>query len=132
MSDEKVDMINHPPHYTQGGIECIDALEAASTQEEFRGFLRLNAMKYLWRARHKGGIEDYKKGIWYLNKLTQFEEKINSKESIKPVTTKEIADNVLEAKNSRGEVIDKICNFCSKRIPEDRNICECQDPKEYE
>ena len=47
----------NPEHYRQGGIECIDAIEAALTPEEFRGYCKGNAMKYIWRMNHhaKGG-----------------------------------------------------------------------------
>lgn len=63
------DMVEHPPHYTAGGIECIDAIKAALTPEEFAGYCKGNLMKYLWRERHKGGMESLKKGRWYLQKL---------------------------------------------------------------
>ena len=63
------DMVNEPPHYTQGGIECIDAIRAALTPEEFRGFCKGNALKYVWREKHKGRDEDMKKAGWYLNKV---------------------------------------------------------------
>ena len=63
------DQVNHPSHYTQGGIECIDAIEAAMSEEEFRGYLRGNILKYVWRLCHKGGLTDAKKALWYLNKL---------------------------------------------------------------
>lgn len=63
------DMVNHPAHYTKGGIECIDAIRSALTPEEFRGYCKGNAMKYTWRERHKGGDEDLKKAQWYLNKM---------------------------------------------------------------
>ena len=39
-----------PKHYNTGNLECIDAIEASMTSEEFRGFLKGNCMKYLWRA----------------------------------------------------------------------------------
>ncbi len=65
------DMVNHPPHYTAGGIECIDAIKAALTEEEFRGYCKGNALKYIWREKHKGGEESMKKAVWYLNKLTE-------------------------------------------------------------
>lgn len=64
------DKIN-PSHYKQGKIECIDAIEAAMTKEEFIGYLRGNAIKYNWRFRHKGGLEDLKKAQWYINRLIQ-------------------------------------------------------------
>ena len=63
------DNVNHPAHYTQGAVECIDALEASMTPEEFRGYLKGCQMKYLWRYRMKGGLEDLQKARWYLDKL---------------------------------------------------------------
>ena len=63
------DNVNHPEHYTSGGIECIDAIEAALTPEEFRGFLKGNVIKYTWRERMKAGVESLQKAQWYLNKL---------------------------------------------------------------
>ena len=62
MSDDKI----NPSHYRQGDIECIQAIRAALTEEEFRGMCKGMAMKYLWRERHKGGDEDIKKADWYL------------------------------------------------------------------
>lgn len=63
------DPVNHPPHYTQGKVESIDAIESALGEEGFKGFLAGNAMKYIHRYRHKNGIEDLKKAKWYLNRL---------------------------------------------------------------
>lgn len=63
--------VNHPDHYNAGGIECIDAMEAAATPEEFRGFCKLNALKYLWRERGKNGNEDLEKAVWYLNRAIE-------------------------------------------------------------
>ena len=68
------DMVNHPSHYTDGGIECIDAIEAALTAEEFRGYCKGNNLKYTWRERHKGGTESLKKAQWYLDRLIQLDE----------------------------------------------------------
>lgn len=65
------DLVNHPSHYTDGGIECIEAIEAALTIEEFRGYCKANCMKYIWRERHKGGTESLKKAQWYLNRLIE-------------------------------------------------------------
>jgi hypothetical protein len=66
---KEVDNVNHPPHYTEGGIECIEAIEAQLTPEEYKGYLKGNVAKYIWREKHKGGIESLKKAQWYLNKL---------------------------------------------------------------
>ena len=65
-----LDMVNSPPHYNQAGIECIDAIQAA-TDEGYEYYLQGNIMKYVWRYRYKNGIEDLKKAQWYLNKLIE-------------------------------------------------------------
>lgn len=62
------DNIN-PSHYKQGSVECIDAIESAMNQEKFKGYLKGNILKYIWRHENKGGVEDLKKAMWYLNKL---------------------------------------------------------------
>jgi hypothetical protein len=63
------DPVNQPDHYRQGGIECIDAIQAALTPEEFRGFCKGNVLKYVWRERHKGNAQSLKKARWYLDRL---------------------------------------------------------------
>lgn len=65
---KKTDVIEHPAHYTQGSIECIEALEAALTPEEFRGHCKACAIKYAWREKHKGGDESLEKAVWYLRR----------------------------------------------------------------
>jgi len=55
------DNVNHPAHYTVGGIETIDFIKAKLTPEEFIGYLKGNVIKYLSRAPHKGGTEDIEK-----------------------------------------------------------------------
>lgn len=66
-----IDRINNPPHYKQGDIECIDAIKSALTAEEFRGYCKGNALKYIWREKHKGQNESVEKAIWYLNKILE-------------------------------------------------------------
>ena len=63
------DPVEKPMHYAAGNVECIDAIEAQLTPEEFRGYLKGNVAKYMWRERKKGGKESLKKARWYLNKL---------------------------------------------------------------
>lgn len=71
-NDPGKDMVNHPPHYNQGDIECIDAMRSCSTEEEFKGYLKLCAMKYLWRFNYKSNpTEDLDKAIWYLSRLRE-------------------------------------------------------------
>lgn len=67
---DRLDMVNSPPHYNQAGIECIDAIQAA-TDEGYEYYLQGNIIKYLWRYRYKNGVEDLKKAQWYLNKLIE-------------------------------------------------------------
>ena len=62
----------NPSHYKQGGIETIDYMKAKSTTEEFRGHLRLTAIKYLSRYGHKDNtLQELKKAKWYLDKLIE-------------------------------------------------------------
>lgn len=63
------DIVNHPQHYTHGGIETIDYLQAKMTQEQFEGYLLGNILKYVSRYPHKNGVEDLKKAEWYIDKL---------------------------------------------------------------
>jgi hypothetical protein len=58
-----------PSHYSFGGIEAIEAMEASMTPEAFRGFLKGNSQKYLWRYEMKNGLEDLQKAKWYLEQL---------------------------------------------------------------
>ena len=88
------DMVNHPPHYTQGGMETIDIMEAKSTPEEFKGHLKLTALKYLTRAGHKESeLQDAKKTQWYVNRWVK----------------------TLEKEIVKFEVIDKECGCFSLR-----------------
>jgi hypothetical protein len=65
------DNVYNPQHYKQGKIECIEAIQSALTEEEFRGYCKGNAMKYIWRERHKGGKESIEKAAWYLDYMAQ-------------------------------------------------------------
>ena len=67
------DPVDKPIHYAAGSVECIAAIEAQLTPEEFRGYLKGNVAKYMWRERKKGGKESLKKARWYLNKLIELE-----------------------------------------------------------
>lgn len=64
------DMVNHPLHYNQGGIETIEAIKAALGYG-FNAYLTGNILKYLWRYNHKGGLQDVKKAQFYLNRLVK-------------------------------------------------------------
>ena len=65
-----IDMVNHPSHYTQGGIECIDCIKSATVGKVgIEAFCVGNAIKYLFRYEEKNGIEDVKKARWYIDRL---------------------------------------------------------------
>jgi hypothetical protein len=69
------DPVNHPTHYTQGDVECIDAIKAATESlNGYEGFLAGNCMKYIWRFKVKNGKEDLEKAGWYLKKLMEVED----------------------------------------------------------
>ena len=72
--DYSPDMVNHPPHYETGGIECIDAMRASQGDEAVWHFCICNAFKYIWRNARKGSqIQDLEKAVWYLNKAIEIE-----------------------------------------------------------
>ena len=64
------DMVNHPKHYNQGGIECIDALKAATVGKRgIEAVCVANIIKYCWRYEEKNGIEDVRKAKFYIERL---------------------------------------------------------------
>lgn len=68
--ETQVDMINNPPHYTQGGIECIDAIKAALGHDGFIAFLRGQIIRYNWWLPHKEDpMADAAKAQWYQDRL---------------------------------------------------------------
>ena len=70
------DNVNHPSHYTNGSIECVDAIKSAvSKLRGIEAVFTANAIKYLWRWKHKNGVEDLKKSVWYIERLIKELEK---------------------------------------------------------
>ncbi len=63
--------VNHPSHYTSGSVECIEAIKASMTADGFCDYCKGNIIKYIWRWRDKGGIEDLKKAQVYLGWLIE-------------------------------------------------------------
>ena len=76
LDNSKNDPVNHPSHYTAGGIECIDAIAAALTSQDdpMSAWLTGQCLKYLWRWPLKNGLEDLKKTRFYLDRLIKYEE----------------------------------------------------------
>lgn len=70
--EDDEDVVNNPEHYNTGAVECIVAIEESMSSVAFKGYLKGNAMKYLWRYDYKGKqVEDLQKCQWYLARLTQ-------------------------------------------------------------
>ena len=67
-----VSNVEHPSHYNQDGIECIEAIKA-SLGKDFPAYCKGNVMKYLWRYKYKNGLEDLKKAQVYLNWMVESE-----------------------------------------------------------
>jgi len=106
------DPVNSPSHYvdSSGGIECIEAIEASMTLEEFKGFLKGNVQKYVWRYDKKKGIEDLKKARWYLDRLIGIKE---LEEAMHKATIKEQSK--------------ELANTLSTYDPDDYMISDCPD-----
>ena len=62
------DNVNHPSHYEAStSIECIEAMELMFDFYDVQQFCLCNAFKYIWRHKHKNGLEDLDKAQWYIN-----------------------------------------------------------------
>ena len=105
-----IDNVNHPSHYIQGGIECIDALKAATVGKTgIEAICVANAIKYLWRFEKKNGLEDVKKAQWYINRLIQ---ELEEKES--------------STANNFDDVCVSNCSDCANfSMDEDSDPCLC-------
>ena len=66
-------LVNHPAHYEQScSLECIQVMELVFGANAVRGFCLCNAFKYMWRYKHKNGMEDLKKAQWYLDYVKDY------------------------------------------------------------
>ena len=75
----EIEGVNHPSHYNQGKVECIDAMESAYGIDDVIAFCRCNAFKYQWRAGAKidsANLEkDLKKAQWYQDKMIELQKR---------------------------------------------------------
>lgn len=69
------DSVNHPPHYSQGSVERIEAMMSAYGANAVCSFCLCDAFKYVWRTRGKNGLEDIDKAVWYLKKYREIKGK---------------------------------------------------------
>ena len=65
----KHDPVGQPDHYNRGAIEAIEAIKASMHPQEYKGYLKGNCLKYLWRYEYKNGVEDLRKARVYLDWL---------------------------------------------------------------
>ena len=73
--ETKPNVIEHPPHYTAGKVECIDAIESAVKGLDPDEAVHVaNVMKYIWRFKRKNGLQDLRKAEWYLKRLIERQE----------------------------------------------------------
>lgn len=113
------DNVNHPQHYTQGGIECIDALKAATVGKTgIEAVCVANVIKYLWRYEEKNGLEDIRKAQWYLERL------------IKEYTN-DLEQKQQECLNNNDFTPDcNNCYYCYKEA-EEEPCCNCKSTAIY-
>ena len=69
--DDVTDIVNHPNHYTNGGMECIDEMVAVFGKQVVASFCLCNVWKYRYRALSKNGQQDIDKSHWYMKKYLE-------------------------------------------------------------
>lgn len=113
-----MDNVNHPGHYTSGGIECIDAIRASLGDKEFADYCKGNIIKYLWRYRLKNGVEDLHKAQVYLNWMIEAEERERSARAGSGEGDKEPSGGTEEPLGEGLEEIARltVCTYCA--LPE--------------
>ena len=67
--EDKHNPVTQPDHYNKGAIEAIEAIKASMHPQEYKGYLKGNCLKYLWRYEYKNGVEDLRKAKVYLEWL---------------------------------------------------------------
>ena len=112
-----IDNVNNPTHYTQGEIECIDCIKAATVNKVgIEAFCVGNAIKYLFRYEDKNGLEDVRKAQWYINRLIQeLEEK---KENCSFTDPDDVVGDCNECVNyNMDEDSEPCCNCKNTAVP---------------
>ena len=132
------DNVTHPSHYTQGGIECIDAIHASLGDREFADYCKGNIIKYLWRYRGKNGVEDLRKAGMYLTWMIDAEERVEAKDRAEEKT--QVSDEDVESLEElehlheeaaeamlriimRQVAADQLCPWCSRKDCSGPNGC---------
>lgn len=94
LCDKVQDNVNHPSHYASScSIECIDVMHLIFGEENLSIFCMINAFKYLWRWKHKNGVEDLDKALWYLDEAVKQNNRISCSDTynnLREMVTREI------------------------------------------
>lgn len=107
------DNVNHPSHYTQGGVECIDAITAATVNKTgIEAVCTANVIKYLWRYEAKNGLEDVKKAQWYINRLIA---ELEGKPGMKACPHEWVAYGMSKDKGTGCLATLRRCRLCGRR-----------------
>lgn len=75
--ENKEDVVNHPNHYTNGEIECIDEMIQVFGKQAVMDFCLCNVWKYRYRAFAKNGQEDIAKSNWYMKKYLELKKELD-------------------------------------------------------
>lgn len=113
-----IDNVNNPTHYTQGEIECIDCIKAATVNKVgIEAFCVGNAIKYLFRYENKNGLEDARKAQWYINRLIQeLEEK---KENCSFLDPDDVVGDCIDCANFNMDENSEPCCSCKNTATPD-------------
>ena len=74
--------VNHPNHYLETSMECIDAMTVTFGREWVYHFCLCNAFKYVWRYKSKNGLEDLEKAEWYLKRASMLDMDFNNQADV--------------------------------------------------
>lgn len=108
-SAENGDAVEHPRHYTQGKIECIDAMRSMEG-DGFAAHLRCTTLKYLWRYDRKNGLEDLLKARWYLDRLIEEARAGEGRAVLAETGDDALSDAVLAANDAKRAMVERTCN----------------------
>ena len=116
------DNVNHPSHYNNGSVECIDAMEAATVNKSgAEAVCTSNIIKYLWRYEAKNGLEDVKKAQWYLNRLIAELEGLKAE----PVECSECKHKFIPNPAKLSSGICRLCGVVGPLPPHGRKCGDC-------
>ncbi len=114
--ENKEDVVNHPNHYTNREIECIDEMIQVFGKQVVMDFCLCNVWKYRYRALAKNGQEDIEKSDWYMKKYLELKEDIDKAAKVKNSKVK---------CNETGEILKSAKEACEKYGVHHLNTVDC-------